>query len=139
MRSHTDPLVLTSWGFAFPAYLWAAGGCVVEAMAVALAAFSAVVYHRHREPTGIILRIDQVLAIAALVITLSRYFVSAFRVDVWFFAVVVLSVQALCVYGVNRRAYARRDWEVYEALHLLWHLLVIMGQCCLAVVVGHVN
>jgi len=139
MRSHTDPLVLTAWGFAFPAYLWATSGCVVEAVAVALAALSAVVYHRHREPTGIILRIDQILATAALAITLSRYFISAFCIDVWFFAVVVLGVQALCVYGINRRAYARRDWEVYEALHLLWHLLVIMGQCCLAVAVGHVN
>ena len=134
-RRSTDPLVLSAWAFMLPAFLWALSGCIAESFIVALAAFSAVVYHRRQEPTGTILQIDQVLAMGALVLTLERYYVTAMRLDVWAVAVVGIGVVAVQIYGVNRAAYVLADVEVYESVHLSWHVLVLIGQCVLALAV----
>jgi hypothetical protein len=135
MRTFFDPLVLTSWLFVVPAFLWALSGCVIESLIVMLAAASAVVYHRRQEPAGVVLAVDQMLAVGALVLTLERYYVTAMRLDGWAVAVVIIGIIAVQIYGLNRAAYARADLEAYESIHVAWHVVVLVGQCVLALAV----
>jgi len=120
-RSVLDPLVLSNYGYLFPAAVYFKKGYLTQWVFLVISTVCSAAYHSTREHQGILAKMDKLGAVAAFVATVyaSLALDSVVQLLLW-----MEIVATLCVFFFQPPLHS----SGYERMHLIWHIGVGVGQ-----------
>ena len=127
-RYPMDPVLWSNFLFFVNSYVWLVCGSVLACATIALTACASIAYHFRRESNVWLHRIDQFIAVCALVITVSVAWGSLSALG-W--SLVGLALLSGLAFKSEAHAHGKSD-RYYDGYHVAWHTSVFAGQLCLA-------
>jgi hypothetical protein len=134
-RPWTDHLVLSSFVFLQPAYLWHLAGYWWVGLLVVVSAAMSVWYHRLAERERWSSLLDMIMATVTCAATVAVYGAEVVPSGAgmeWHFPVLFVGLMCGGLYVLSHRAHDQYNKEAYQKVHLAWHIAVVIGQLVLA-------